>query len=100
MFYFEKMFDRDFAVRTVALLARKACGYKDPSTKEPLKQVFCDCKYGIADHPDEELMRRHSEQTGCPELSMLEDIIKNTPKREWERIVKKALRVREAKKRV
>lgn len=94
MFYYNKMFDRDFAARTVALLSRSLCGYKSFDDGKPLEQVRCDCKYGIADRPDDELKRRYSEQNGCPELAMLEDVIRGTPKREWERIVKRALKAK------
>lgn len=87
MFTDKKMEDRDYAARTVMVIQRKTCAYRN--TKEPLKRIRCDCKYGIADHSDEELMKHHSEQNGCCELAMLEEIIRSIPKRDWTRIVKR-----------
>lgn len=90
MFTWKKLEDRDYAAKTVMVLARRTCGYRD--IRQPLKRIRCDCKYGIADYSDEEILKHHSEQNGCPELNMLEEIIRSIPKRDWERIVKRISR--------
>lgn len=93
MFLYDKLGDRDFMARTMMVLARMLCGYRNPN--EPLKRVRCDCKYGIAEHPDNEVLRHHSEQSGCPELNSLEEFIRSIPKKEWERLYKRLLKQRE-----
>lgn len=91
MFASRKMFDRDHAARTVKIVARRTCIYRN--AREPMARVRCDCKYGIAEHPDDRV-GSSGEQNGCPELNMLLDIIETIPKREWERIVKRAAKKR------
>jgi hypothetical protein len=90
MFKYNKLLDRDFASRTLTVLARSLCCYRD--IREPMRRARCDCKYGIADRPDEELFKHYSEQSGCPELNMLAEIISRVPKAEWDKLMKKALK--------
>jgi hypothetical protein len=90
MFKYDKLLDRDFAVKTLTVLARRICGYRD--AREPMKRVRCDCKYGIADYADAVVSVHHSEQNGCPELNMLAEIISRVPKAEWDKLMKKALK--------
>lgn len=95
MFTYNKLQDRDFASRTLTVLARSLCGYRNIS--KPMDRARCDCKYGLADKPDAELFKHYSEQNGCPELNMLAEVIARTPKAEWEKLVKKALKKRPVK---
>lgn len=88
MFFYDKMKDRDFAAKTVRVLARQRCEYRD--ARNLMVQQRCDCKYGVANVPDDQLGQYRSEVSGCPELNMLDLIIQAIPKRDWERIVKKA----------
>lgn len=94
MFKYDKLLERDFAAQTLTVIARGVCGYRD--ARDPARRVRCDCKYGIgAIEPGKLHMRL--EQNGCPELNMLAEVIARTPKAEWEKLVKKALKKRPVK---
>ncbi len=76
--------NKDEIYRVIHRLRRERCAY-DPYGFSPLyneykEPIICDCKYGY--HND-----ISSEQTGCPELRCIEQLLKNITDKEYSDIM-------------
>lgn len=87
---------RQHLARTVMIIQRSICQYRGHS--QPLRRAHCDCKYGLPTHSDEAiaeairkgtLHHQFGEDSGCPELAAVEDVLNAMTDKEWERLIKR-----------
>ena len=78
MFYHSKNETRN----VLHLLQRKACGYDGLFRENP--PPFCDCKYGWDNNSN-----AYSEQTGCPELRTVVELLDKMTEKEYNKILKR-----------
>jgi hypothetical protein len=71
---------RDYVLKAIEHARRCCCGYVGG---------LCDCKYGHPFSSKGPGSRGSSEQTGCPEMYDLADVIRAITPHEWARITKR-----------
>ncbi len=69
--------DREGMLAALEILGAHSCCYS--STGRGWANSFCDCKYGL-----DAGTRAGGEQTGCPELRLLFEIIGNLSEAQWQ----------------
>ena len=72
---------KDSLLEVIHKMQRKSCGYDMYSCNKDSKQPsFCDCKFGFDD-------KQYGEQTGCPELRCVLELLTLITYKEYEEIM-------------
>jgi len=84
---------RQELINNLLLINARACAYTlPPMTGEPVRVASrCDCKYGSRDAPDLIGLGRASsgEQTGCPELRTVRNLLEKMTNAEYSVIMER-----------
>jgi hypothetical protein len=83
MFIKDRQYIRDF----IHDIQRRLCCYDMYPIRKEEKSIpdFCDCKYGSKD-----ILHTHGEQTGCPEMRCLVELLSTMTDDEYNAIMKRA----------
>lgn len=83
--------DRKEIFNAIYIMRREKCCYDSSFALNGIDGIepsTCDCKYG---YPGQKI-NGIGEQTGCPELRCVEDLLKNITDKEYEKIMYRSMR--------